>query len=280
MHLTHSRQFPWSAMMCAVVFLLGCGGPAPLTVDMPLHLEDHLDAATIVGSEVSEDALDPSIVWDFSEPQPEWKALEHFNPTIPALTLERTDDALRVSFDERHDDPRPPDRLHGDIYVELPDLQREEWSHVLIRARASEGIIAFGIGFNLNDPALSDDLNLGPGQFWGDRPAVVNDGTVQTYQVRADWHQSPGEWEGPWRQLIFSFDVGKPSSLDILSVTLVPKTTVYADAALSGCGRSRLAGVTAGRSTLTLRDASNTGCACPRADAWTWDLEFSGRTSL
>ncbi len=229
MHLTDSRQFPRSAIMCAVVFLLGCGGPAPLTVDMPLHLEDHLDAATIVGSEVPEDALDPSIVWDFSEPQPEWKALEHFNPTIPALTLERTDDALRVSFDERHDDPRPPDRLHGDIYVELPDLQREEWGHVLIRARATEGIRNFGIGFNLSDPALAVD---GPGQFWGDRPAVVNDGTVQTYQVRADWHQSPVEWEGPWRQLIFSIDVGKPSSFDILSVTLVPKTTVYADAAV------------------------------------------------
>jgi hypothetical protein len=50
--------------------------------------------------------------------------------------------------------------------------------------------------------------------------------------VRADSHRSPGEWEGPWRQLIFSFDVEKPSSLDILSVTLVPKTTVYADAAV------------------------------------------------
>ncbi len=229
MHLPQCPSSFSSLMMLAVVFLLGCGGPAPLTVDMPLHLEDHLDAATIVGSEVSEDALDSSIVWDFSEPQPEWKALEHFNPTIPALTLERTDDALRVSFDERHDDPRPVDRLHGDIYVELPDLQREEWGHVLIRARASGGIRNFGIGFNLSDPALAVD---GPGQFWGDRLAVVNDGTVQTYQVRADWHQTPDEWQGPWRQLIFSIDVGKPSSLDILSITLVPKTTVYADAAV------------------------------------------------
>ncbi len=37
------------------VWCLGCGGPAPLTVDMPLHLEEHLDDATIVGSEVPED---------------------------------------------------------------------------------------------------------------------------------------------------------------------------------------------------------------------------------
>ena len=55
---------------------LGCGGPEPLTVDMPLHLEDHLDVATIVGSEVPADLLVP-IVWHFDQPQPDWK------PVIP-----------------------------------------------------------------------------------------------------------------------------------------------------------------------------------------------------
>ena len=64
MPVTHSRWFCSSAMMCAVVFILGCGGPAPLTVDMPLHLEDHLDAATIVGSEVPADLPDP-VEWRF-----------------------------------------------------------------------------------------------------------------------------------------------------------------------------------------------------------------------
>ena len=28
---------------------LGCGGPAPLTVDMPLHLEDHLETLRALG---------------------------------------------------------------------------------------------------------------------------------------------------------------------------------------------------------------------------------------
>jgi len=45
----------------------GCGGPAPLTVDMPLHLEDHIGAATVVGSEVP--ANPPQRVeWRFDEP--------------------------------------------------------------------------------------------------------------------------------------------------------------------------------------------------------------------
>ncbi len=42
-------------LLPSVLLCLGCGGPAPLTVDMPLHLEEHLDAATIVGSEVPEE---------------------------------------------------------------------------------------------------------------------------------------------------------------------------------------------------------------------------------
>ncbi len=53
---------------------LGCGGPAPLTVDMPLHLEDHLDVATIVGSEVPAEVLAP-VEWHFDEPQPDWKPI-------------------------------------------------------------------------------------------------------------------------------------------------------------------------------------------------------------
>jgi arylsulfatase A-like enzyme len=213
--------------MCAAVFVLGCGGPAPLTVDTPLHLEEHLDAAIVVGSEVPDDALEP-IVWDFSEPQPEWKAPEHYNPTIPPLTLERIDDALRVTFDERNADPRTP-MLHGDIYVDLPDLRRDEWSHVLIRARASEGMVRINIGFNLNDRAIADDLDLGMLQSYGDLLPLVNDGTVQTYRLRADWQATQSDWRGPWRQMAFTMNARKPSSLDILSITLVSKATVYGE---------------------------------------------------
>ena len=44
------RSSLFVSLLLPSVLCLGCGGPAPLTVDMPLHLEDHLDAATIVGS--------------------------------------------------------------------------------------------------------------------------------------------------------------------------------------------------------------------------------------
>ncbi len=65
----------WSAPLLALVLALICAGcdsgPAPLTAEMPLHLEDHLDAATIEGSEVPADLPEP-VEWRFDEPQPDW----------------------------------------------------------------------------------------------------------------------------------------------------------------------------------------------------------------
>ena len=54
--LTQQRMSFAAVAWLAVLFCSGCTDPAPgpaiLTADMPLHLEEHLDVATIVGSEV------------------------------------------------------------------------------------------------------------------------------------------------------------------------------------------------------------------------------------
>jgi hypothetical protein len=57
------------------------------------------------------------------------------------------------------------------------------------------------LAFNLrerSDAAEEDDDS--PIEVWGASSAVVHDGTVQTYDLRADW--SGGRWEGPWKQLV------------------------------------------------------------------------------
>ncbi|MDA2929060.1 sulfatase [Acidobacteria bacterium AH-259-O06] len=190
-----------------------------------------MDAARVVESKAPLDVPDP-IEWRFDEPQSEWKVLDHFKPDLPPPQIEQSENALRVSLSETHRDARR-DRLHGDIYVALPDLTRADWSHVLVRARASEKIRNIAIGFNLRAEGDTADIPWwrdGSFAFWGDRAPVVNDGSVQTYRVRADW--SPrwlGEWEDPWRELGFSINAGAPSSFDILSVTIVPKAALYAD---------------------------------------------------
>jgi arylsulfatase A-like enzyme len=193
---------------------------------MPLHLEEHLDAARIVVSEVPEEAPEP-LVWDFSERQPEWTALDHFNPEIPPPQIEQTEDALRVGLTEAHRDPRG-DRLHGDIYVELPDLRRSDWSHVLVRARAAEEIRRIGMYLNLRAPGDSTDME-GPSLFLGGDAPVVNDGTVQTYRLRVPQRRFE-EWEGPWRELGLWINASEPSSFDILSVTIVDRAALYIDA--------------------------------------------------
>ncbi len=51
-----------------VVGLPACGGSraAVLTAEMPLHLEDHLDAATVVGSELPK-TMPATVEWRFDQ---------------------------------------------------------------------------------------------------------------------------------------------------------------------------------------------------------------------
>ena len=68
--------YRWTALSFAVLLAPGCAGPdsgqPPLTAEVPLHLEDHLDAATIVGSNMPADVPE-SVEWRFDEPQSGWK---------------------------------------------------------------------------------------------------------------------------------------------------------------------------------------------------------------
>src|SRR5262245_23678730 len=71
--------------------------PAPLTADVPLHLESHLDAAKIEGSAAPVDPARP-VEWRFDQPQPEWKVAVPFVTTVAPSSLSRTEDALRVTL--------------------------------------------------------------------------------------------------------------------------------------------------------------------------------------
>jgi arylsulfatase A-like enzyme len=68
-------------------------------------------------------------------------------------------------------------------------------------------------------------------QFGGDEVPVIHDGSVQTYRLRAD--RSPpeyGDWEDPWQELGLVVNAGEPASLDLLSISLIPKEADYAAA--------------------------------------------------
>jgi arylsulfatase A-like enzyme len=218
-----------SMVMLAIGTLaLGSGacdtGPAPLTAQLPLHLEEHLDAASIEGSEVAAEV--PAVVaWRFDEPQPDWKPIIPRDSEVEPAQITRSDEALLLTLtdDNRFGEGGP----RGGLYVDLPDWQRDDWAYVLVRARTSDQIRNLNILFNLRE---SSDTAGGLSAFayFGESVAVIGDGSVQTYLLRADW--SGGRWQGPWRQLALGFDAEEPGSIEVLSIQVIPKEANYADA--------------------------------------------------
>jgi arylsulfatase A-like enzyme len=96
------------------------------------------------------------------------------------------------------------------------------------------------LAFNLREgPA---EPNQEAFESWGESVSPVRDGSIHTYLLRTDW--SPwDQWKGgPWQQLGFWVEgpfnhpeEGKPDSpatLDVLSVSVIPKAAIYADAAV------------------------------------------------
>ena len=226
--------------MCFSVLLTSCADPGSdavvLTADLPLHLEDHLDVATVEASEVPED-LPEALEWSFDEPQPDWKPtfwgftnvrLTIRNTAITALVrLRHTEEALQLLIGEEHRDS--DQEFVGAVYVNLPDLAPDEWGHVAVEARIPPGVSgAMLLGFNLTEPD-------GPGVVQArlqDAAPLVGDGTVQTYVLGAE--PSIGAFDGTWRQLVLGFvlyelEAGeRATALDIRSVEIIPKEAAFA----------------------------------------------------
>ena len=211
-----------------IIMAFSCSGPKSdqtlLTAELPLHLEEHLDAATIEGSEVPEDIPAP-VEWRFDKPQPDWKPAIPINKTTKPVKVIRTEDALRVILNESNFNPKK--RPVGGIYIDLPGWHREHWAYIMVRARTSEKIRDFSIGFNLREESATPPYWPWPFSNGSEDVPMINDGSVHTYLIRPDY--TPGEkWEGPWQQLGIWFGASEPASIDILSVSVIPKDAMYA----------------------------------------------------
>jgi len=224
--LQKARPVCLYALQVPVMLSLACGSPAPLTVEMPLHLEEHLDAATIVGSEVPEDMLQP-VEWRFDEPQPDWRAVKPVSQQ-QAIRPIRVDDALRLPLTAANRNPVDR-RLVGAIYVDLPDWSLQHWGAVEIRARTRDYMAGMGLVLNYTEDESRRGL---PFSIRADGTPLVSDGTVQTYRLSLD-PGGTGRWEGPWTQLgidIASRPGQEAASLDILSVLVFPRASEFAEA--------------------------------------------------
>ncbi len=248
--MTEIRLYVPLAMGLLALGSTGCESRrAPLTADSPLHLEDHLDAATIVGSEITS-GLPPLAEWRFDEAQPDWKPVTDTDRSMGSLRVVKTDEALRVTLDEDEREASAG-RLRGEISVGLEQSEPADWSYVLVRARSSVEARGFELGARLADEPVG-------GGGLGDRSglqasvvAVINDGQVQTYVMplaRAADHPFDPAVSAPWgsahggtgglreaepqertRRLGLVFKADDPASIDLLSVSIIPLETDYAD---------------------------------------------------
>jgi hypothetical protein len=200
-----------------------------LTAEIPLYLEEHLDAARIVGSKIPDVVPEP-VEWRFDEPQPDWKPLKPRRAQMEAVKPIRVEDALRLPLTAKN---RVPGSLFlfGRIYVELPDWNIEDWAYVEIRARTRDRMGLLPLGFNYTEEDQSGNFPLYSGTDWRVRIPVVADGTIQTYRFSLDWTNIQRKWQGPWTHLsigCISNELG--AALDILSVRVVSKEALYVDA--------------------------------------------------
>ncbi len=228
------RAFTCLIILTAVLLLFDSRDTEPeqqtaLTAEMPLHLEDHLDAAHIEGSEVPEDLPEP-VEWRFDEPQPDWKPAKPIPAELEAVKPDRTEDALRLTLTTKNRRIGNSPRLLGAICVELPDWNLQDWAYVEIRARTGDPMRYIGLAFNYNEEDRAWDLF--PFYSIGDNAPLVTDGAIQTYRLSLDspWMR---KWEGPWTHLGIWFDSQRDeeaATLDILSVSVIPKEANYAAA--------------------------------------------------
>ncbi|MFH1833493.1 MAG: sulfatase-like hydrolase/transferase, partial [bacterium] len=213
------------ARLALALLLFGCDDSETLTADLPLHLEDHLDAAMVIGSAIPEDVPE-TVEWSFDEPQPGWTATppRPFPAGIQSARVFQTDEALRIVLGPSNAGPN--DWLMGGAYVDVPEWDHGDWAELMIRARSTgpgHMRLAFNVWRREGHPNEGSPV---PYEMRGTSTPLVGDSTVRTYQMQFEPSQT---WDEPVRQLGLWIVAEDPLEIDILSVSVVPTEASYAE---------------------------------------------------
>lgn len=198
---------------------------AVLSAEAPLHLEEHLQNARVEGSVVPKD-LPAAAEWKFDQPQPDWKSVAPLVPGVAPATIRQADGALRVELAEAN---RFRHQLRAGVYVELPNWNREDWAYLVVRARSTGDVGHLTLGFNLRKEHGDSVYEYEPFLLPGDSAKSINDGAAHDYLLRVDW-VNWGTLKEPLKQLGLTINSMQPASVEILSVSLIPKEARFAEA--------------------------------------------------
>jgi len=211
----------------ALLALAGCSGaPARLQSDTAIHLEDHLESAGIESASLSTEAL-REVEWRFDAPQPErdvWRPLrvpvegERRSPS----RLTTTDDALQLDVSE---EGRSGVLVLGGLYTELDEWDFDDWEAVVLQARTSDPVWGMLMAFDFDDGILPEELASQLAGLLQATP-VFSNGELQTYMFPVKRPEGMEE-ERPWRQLGIAFGAFEESSIDIVSIRVVPSGGAY-----------------------------------------------------
>jgi arylsulfatase A-like enzyme len=193
-----------------------------------LQLVGHLQQAHTAGSDASLGA-DRAIEWKLGETGTEWKSFADPErsldlPSSPVRT-EILDEGVRLTLSKKNRDVswRP---YGGMIATDVPGLNREDWSHVVVQARAEQpGRISVVFG---SDGKLFKSVGS----------VMISDGLVHSYEMPIRWEYLA---DARWEKIGVLVVSKKPGVFDIVSARIVPKASLYDDAVV-GISQERIVG--------------------------------------
>lgn len=228
-----TRRAPACLPVVLLLLGLGCGEPESDHGSAAglLHLEELLEAADVEGAELPAALAEP-VVWSFEGGDAGWEVLPTVVPGGEPARVAQTEAGLLVRLDEGALSPEPHEysSLHGGVFLEVPEWDLDHWSHVLIEARTSDPVSYLDVAYNVRRQAGEEANEMWPLVHLADGTIVIADGEWRTY--RLDAFPEDGPPEKPVRQLGLEVGAFEPVSLEIRSVTWVPKDALYADAGL------------------------------------------------
>lgn len=204
-----------------------------LKANVPLHLEDHIAAARITGTDLPKNMAEP-IEWRFAEDLAGWKATVPLRRGLKQARTSHEESALRMTLTKEN--RTPYGYRMGSVYVDVPNLNHDDWEFIVIEVRTKDEISWISPAFNLSRKKGDNSEDQSSFEYWGDDISVIKDGKVHAYvsRIGGAW---PVDAKAPWTALAIAAgssaqekaDSTKgPISLDILSVSVLPKEAAYA----------------------------------------------------
>jgi len=229
----HSRHLPHRPPLSAllVLALAACSEADSVESSVAaIHLEDWLDSAQIEGGVVRPEGL-KSLRWTFEKGAAGWQALPNLVPGATAAEVAEVGGALQIRLTESSRAPREDGeerRLMGGVYLDVPDFDLSQWTHVLVRVRATGPVEWAGIGYDVRKTAGDTPDDQWPMRRYGAGTDVQPGAETRLYRFPVRGEDGP--IHGPVQQVAILFGAQGPAQIHLSSVTLLPASAAFAEA--------------------------------------------------